>query len=348
MEFQEKVIIFGGSFDPVHTGHIFVAKNALKMLNADKLFFVPCKNHPNNKKLYSTDQQRCEMLNLAIANIDQFYLSMFEIENKNNVSYTIDTINYFKKKFPNAELFLLIGYDQLINFKNWKDYQNILKQTKLICHARDKQKINIDFDVLFINKKINVSSTLVREKPKKWYLCKDVLEYINENGLYAVNRLKNVMSDYRLAHSIRVANLAKELCTNFKNNKLTKQAYVAGIYHDYAKEIDKKIQNSFWTKLKIKMFNFPSWKTIHGPYGAYLVKKNFFINDKDVLIAIKNHTVPKELTLLTKIIYCADKLDIRHDGVIDNHKQIYQNCMKDIDLGFNMIIDQEKKKYGEN
>lgn len=368
---EKKLIIFGGSFDPIHKNHVRIALKAFKKIKADKLFFVPCGSHPHSKKISALNDQRIEMIKLAIKGYPRFEICDYETKNK-NASYTIDTIEYFKKNFQDYKLYLLIGFDQLIKFKKWYRYEEILKHATILCHCRIINKSNIapnnlnfdDSNKIFETKKKqnkyqlvpfvpigwfdilmyrNVCSSKLRIKPNKIDLNKDVLNYINENGIYAVNRLKKVMSEYRLAHSIRVANIAVELAKSLKYYSLIKKAYVAGIYHDYAKEYDRKIQENFFTKLKIKYFKYPSWKVIHGPLGAYEVKKKFFIDDTQILNAIKNHTIPNEFHPLTKIIYCADKLDIRHDGQIDNHKEIYELCKKDIDAGFKMIIDQLNK-----
>lgn len=370
---KKKLIVFGGSFDPIHNGHIKIAKRAFKKIKADKLFFVPCNNHPHDKRISANNNDRLKMLKLGIKGYPRFEICDFEIK-RNEISYSIDTINYFKEYYSDYQIYLLIGYDQLLKFKKWHKYEEILEKAKIICHKRHvikniNNKIednNVEplqeiYNVLEPHNKtksdlvphisigmffqMNISSSQIRTKPKRSYLHPLVLNYINENGIYSVDRLRKVMSDYRFEHSLRVAQLAVDIAKSLKYYPLLKQAYVAGIYHDYAKEFDRKKQESFWTKLKLKYFNYPSWKVIHAPLGAYEIKKRFFIDDIQVLTAIKNHTILDDDSILSKILYCADKLDIRKDGQLNNAKKILDVCKKDLDAGLSMI-NKELKKIG--
>lgn len=372
---KKKLIVFGGSFDPIHNGHIKIAKRAFKKIKADKLFFVPCNNHPHDKRMSASNEDRLNMLKLGIQGYPRFEICDFEIK-RNEISYSIDTINYFKEYYSDYQIYLLVGYDQLLKFKKWHKYEEILEKAKIICHKRnaikelktkDKQDKNDNQNIeeldsfLEHNKKskndlvphisigmffmMNISSSEIRINPKKRHLNPMVLKYINDNGIYAVDRLREVMSEYRFNHSLRVAQLAVDIAKALKYYPLLKQAYVAGIYHDYAKEFDKEVQESFWTKFKLKYFNYPSWKVIHAPLGAYEIKKRFFIDDIQVLTAIKNHTILEDNSTLSKIIYCADKLDIRKDGQLNNAKKILEVCKKDLDTGLSMI-NKELNKIG--
>lgn len=341
---SKKLIIFGGSFDPIHEGHIKIAKNAFNKIKASKLFFVPCGNHPNQKKTSASDKQRIDMIRLAIKNYPRFEVCDYEIANKGeNISYTINTIRYIKENYSEYELYLLIGYDQLINFKYWKDYKEILEYAKIMCHVRkiDPEMLKeVDFSFIKVGViNLQISSTELRIRPKKKYLNPEVLEYINENSIYAIDRLAIAMSEYRLKHSIAVAEIAKDLAIRHKLYPLVKKAYCAGIYHDYAKELPEHELVEIAEK-KLKIHNFASWKILHGPVGAYLVKKNFLIDDYQVLTAIKNHVIPKDFSTLTKIIYIADKICPRIDTKKDEqYLEWIKLSKKDIDLCFKTIYD---------
>ncbi len=386
---KKKIIIFGGSFDPIHKGHIKIALRAFNRIKADKLFFVPCNNHPQNKKMSASNSDRLEMIRLAIKGFPRFEICDFELK-RNEISYTIDTINYFKEYYSDYELYLLIGYDQLINFDKWNRYQDILENSRIICYKRflnkqneinnitndelntvdnsaqdlslqkeDDKKINIKHISIGTIFRINISSSEIRISPKKRHLSLDVLNYINENGLYAIDRLEKVMSTYRIEHSIRVAEIAVDITKSLKYYPLLKQAYVSAIYHDYAKEFSEKYQTNFWTLFKIgylfkykKMYNKEKtenkhknlWKIIHAWLGAYLIKKKFFINDYQVLNAIRNHTILEtDDNILAKIIFCSDKLDVRKDGEISDRKKMYELCKKDINKGYLEILNKLKR-----
>ncbi len=339
---RKKLIIFGGSFDPIHKGHITIAKKAFQKIKANKLFFVPCSsNYPGNKQISATNEERIDMIKLAIKDIDHFEICDYEIQNGDKPSYTINTIRYIKEYYSEYDLYLLIGYDQLVNFKFWKDYQEILEYVKIICHVR---KINFDLlkeiDFPFIKLgifNINTSSTELKLEPSRKFLPEEIIKYINENGVYGKERLQANMSPYRFEHSMSVANIAKEIALNFKLYPLVKKAYVAGLYHDYAKEVEKNKQIEIATK-KLNIKDYPSWKVLHSYVGAYLIEKRFFIDDYQVLTAIKNHTIPKDFSTLTKIVYIADKIAPREDNKnnrdylrwVDLAKQNLDQCFRTI------------------
>ena len=118
-----KILIYGGCFDPVHKGHVYLLKKAIKNIKPDKIYIVPnsippLKNHDN----YSYPKNRLDMCNLAFSKIKNVIVSDYEIINfKDKVSYTYQTIQHFKKQFPQADLYLLIGSDRYDDFKKWKN-----------------------------------------------------------------------------------------------------------------------------------------------------------------------------------------------------------------------------------
>lgn len=344
---KKKLIIFGGSFDPIHKGHLKIALKAFKKIKANKLFFVPCKNHPQNKHLSASDQQRVDMIKLMIKGINNFEVCEYEL-GLNDVSYTINTINYFKQEYQDYDLYLLIGYDQLKNFKSWHEYKQILESVKLICHKRKIEKdAIIPEDIPFIKigfTNIDANSSSLKIYPKSKFLDKEVEKYINENGVYAIDRLKTVMGEYRLEHSIRVADLARKIAKENKYYTLLNKAYVAGLYHDYAKELKEDVILKYARKLKIK--KFPSWKVLHGPVGAYILRKRYNIDDYQILTAIRNHVIPEDKSILVKIIYCADKLDVRVDGELPERNKLIKICKKDINEGFDLVVNKLKEIYG--
>jgi nicotinate-nucleotide adenylyltransferase len=106
-----KIAIYGGSFNPIHRGHIKVAKTAINDLKLNKLYFVPAYKNPfKHKKKYVDSHHRVNMVNLVKEN--KMEVSLFEI-NKKGFSYTIETIKYFKNKYPNDKLYLIIGSDNI-------------------------------------------------------------------------------------------------------------------------------------------------------------------------------------------------------------------------------------------
>ncbi|MDX1963441.1 MAG: nicotinate-nucleotide adenylyltransferase [Pirellulales bacterium] len=113
--------IFGGSFDPVHYGHLLLAESSRQQARLDRVYFVPA-NIPPHKlgQLRADGADRVEMLKLAISGQDTFAYSTCELD-RGGISYTVETLRYFHKTEPAADLFLLLGADSLHDLPNWKE-----------------------------------------------------------------------------------------------------------------------------------------------------------------------------------------------------------------------------------
>ena len=190
---MEKIAILGGSFNPIHVGHLILANTVCEEFNLDKIIFVPCYIQPlkSNKDFASADD-RLAMIKLAIQNNPKFELSDIEIKRKGK-SYTVDTLKYFKQKYD--DLYFVIGADNIKDFHRWKEPDTILKLAKLIVTNRGgiKQKIpqRLRGKIIFVCKipDIEISSTLIRNnirsnKSIKYLVPEKVEKYIIKNKLY--------------------------------------------------------------------------------------------------------------------------------------------------------------------
>lgn len=197
-----KVGIMGGTFNPIHYGHLFLAEIASEQLDLDRILFMPSKNPPHKAKPYKvTDQQRVEMITLAIADNPKFKLSMFEME-REGTTYTADTLTLLTKQHSDTEFYFIVGADSLFQLQNWKDPQTICRLCTIVAANRDnveKEKLNQQADYLrdIFNARIilvdmpviQISSEVIRErvatrKSVRYWLPKAVMEYISRNELY--------------------------------------------------------------------------------------------------------------------------------------------------------------------
>ncbi len=156
---------FGGSFDPVHYGHLKIARAIKKELKLDKLFLMPCKSPVHKNTLYFSNEQRIKMLNLALIEFNDLQIDTREIDRQGE-SYTIDTLKHIKIDFPNKNIFLIIGEDNFNILESWKGYQQFSDYAQLVVLPRTSsaQKINTGIDVYFANTPlINISSTQIRD-----------------------------------------------------------------------------------------------------------------------------------------------------------------------------------------
>jgi nicotinate-nucleotide adenylyltransferase len=128
--------ILGGSFDPVHYGHIGLAQETYEKFGLDQILFVPVLQSPHKKHIpMTTSFHRMAMLKLALQNNAHFKISEMEVRRK-EISYTIDTLNRFRLIYPSSELFLIIGYDNLLELDAWKDSLIIMKNYNILVASR--------------------------------------------------------------------------------------------------------------------------------------------------------------------------------------------------------------------
>ena len=126
---------FGGSFDPVHFGHLKNAVSLKDTLNLSKLFLMPCATPVHKNELNFSNAQRLEMLQLATREFNELSIDLREI-NRNSASYTIESLIDIKREYPDTPICLIIGMDSFINLHTWKDYQDFHQYAHLVVIAR--------------------------------------------------------------------------------------------------------------------------------------------------------------------------------------------------------------------
>jgi nicotinate-nucleotide adenylyltransferase len=188
-----KVGIFGGTFDPIHLGHLITAQSVREIRKLEKIIFIPAfiSPHKSDAKT-SSAEDRLNMIKLAIDGIPFFDYSDSEIK-KGGVSFTIDTLRKLKNSYD--ELEFIIGYDNIFSFHTWKDPDEIMKLAKIVV-LRRKSSHPPQFKDKYYNKSvfvqtrgIEISATDLRERVKKglpinFLVPPNVLEYINNHKLY--------------------------------------------------------------------------------------------------------------------------------------------------------------------
>lgn len=304
------IIIFGGAFDPVHNGHINMAINAQKDLQGE-VFFVPAPISVWKSKSVSKED-KINMLELAIKKYEHFHIDCFELDSGKEVNYSIDTVKYFKKKYPNDELYFLIGSDQVERFHLWKEAKKLSKLAHIVYFDRPDYIMTTENIVQYNIKAIKgpgivVSSSEIRLF-KDFNLPDEVLYYILDKKLYFVESMIPYVAETRLNHCISVAKTAYEIA--LANNLENPHKYlVAGLLHDIGKLKDTEKER------KIVFEHFPEYKDMpefsyHQFVGAYLAENDFHIHNESMLNAIKFHaTGNEEMDLLGKIVYAADKIE---------------------------------------
>ncbi len=185
----------GGSFDPVHFGHLIAAQDVLEQFKLDRLFLVPAAQAPlKPSDVQSTSEDRLTMLHAAIEWDRRLEISDYELT-KGGVSYTVDSVRHFRTQFPGARLFWVIGGDQLPLLHKWKDIRELAQLIEFIFLERPKHptKPHADIPGLVLHRcdghLIEISSSELRQRVKQGlslhYFCpQKVIAYIELNKLY--------------------------------------------------------------------------------------------------------------------------------------------------------------------
>lgn len=190
-----KIGFMGGSFDPVHFGHLVAAQDALERGGLDRLVFVPTAQAPLKPNVVQASvEARLEMLKAAIAGDGRFELSDYEAR-KGGVSYTIETALHLRSVYPGAELVWVIGADQLPRLHQWKRIEELVTLVEFLVLARPGWKEDVPAGIPGLRLRwceghlIEISSTEVRERAGKglsldYLIPHKTVEYIGKNGLY--------------------------------------------------------------------------------------------------------------------------------------------------------------------
>lgn len=196
--------VFGGSFDPVHNGHVNLVKQIYSRVGLDEIIIMPAGISPfkqNMERVPASGRQRYEMCRLAFSDMSYVTVSDYEISLP-EVSYTVNTVRHLKEQYPTDELFLIIGSDMLLSFHRWRNFEEILSVCGLIAASREsgqKDIAELEKQAEILKKygsvtvvpidTFEVSSTEIRKKIKNssdisCYVPQNVVKYIMKNDLY--------------------------------------------------------------------------------------------------------------------------------------------------------------------
>lgn len=199
---KKRIGVFGGTFNPIHYGHLIIAENACEQYRLEKVFFLPT-GHTPHKIFMGEDmnRHRCRMTELAIGDNPRFSVSYREIESA-AVNYTYRTLEQMKREEPESELFFILGADSLFDFDEWKHPERICGCAAVLAAVRDSlTEKKVDSQIRYLTEKydcvirrldtpnFNVSSKALRERVRngqsiRYMVPPSVENYIRENHLY--------------------------------------------------------------------------------------------------------------------------------------------------------------------
>ncbi|MDR1868877.1 MAG: nicotinate (nicotinamide) nucleotide adenylyltransferase [Treponema sp.] len=333
-----KLGILGGSFNPVHLGHLFLADTALCALKLDRVVMIPaCRSpfKPDAEGMENSAGTRVEMLAAAIAGDSRLVIDACEIK-REGISYTVDTLeDIIARYIPDGKPALIIGDDLAVDFPKWRDSEKILKLADVVIARRlNSAAVDYPFPHTLINNEVmNISSHAIRKKiseGKDWrsLVPAGAAVIIEDRRLYGFSgagageecshalilrveaAARETLSIERFIHSRNTAILAHDLCRRFNINPMS--GYLAGIAHDLAKQLDSEQMMKLAKKDKAAITELEKEKPnlLHGRAAAVLLRERFCVHNEDVLEAVAVHTSGREnMCSLAKIIYIADKLE---------------------------------------
>lgn len=327
------IILFGGSFDPVHHGHLEIAKNALKQRNADEVWFIPTRRSPF-KSNGSSYADRVHMLQLMIHGYRSMRVEAIE-QDLPEPSYSIDTVKALQSRYPNATFEWLIGSDQCDRMHEWKDYDVLKTLVNFVVYKRDDSLISKDF-ITIEGTTIPTSSTAIR-KGLSFDTKPSVLRYMMEQSLYTDAMLQARLTEYRYEHVKRVCDLACELARIHHIDE--KRVRCAALMHDFCKEDSKE---SLISKMKATA---PEHLSLHPSfYHAYAasdtLSRLYYVKDKHVLRAVRHHVDGKASNPIAMIVYIADKCEPHRSYDMSADLAL---CKKDLRVGFKHIKNKQRE-----
>lgn len=312
-----KIGFFGGSFDPIHQGHLILAEQLINEAALDKVVFVPMYKSPNaSHSMMAGAKERFDLIKLAIADNPKFEVSDIEIKQE-KICYMDEDIIEFRKLYPDDELFVITGQDAFMRIEKWHNYETLLKTTGFLIgkrpglstkelfglfkdlFAKFDNKLNIEF---FDIPEVELSSVTIQNKIKvgksiKYLMPDACIKYIEDNNLYdsLIPKLKAFVKENvkesRYNHTVGVVETARKLAIRYEVDP--KKAEIAAWFHDAFRD---------------------AGNLEHGPIAAEKISELFGVDDSEIIEAIRNHTTGHpNMSKLDKVIYIADSLEPGRD-----------------------------------
>lgn len=368
-----KIGIMGGTFNPIHNGHIALAKHAREVLELNEVLFIPTgKSYMKRNLPVLPGKVRLEMTKLAIQGEEGFEASGIEVSRAGN-TYTYETLEELLTLHPQADFHYLVGADTLFSMEKWVCPEKIFALCTVVAVARDgstmesllekaqqlKEKYKAKIVILSFEE-VDISSSEIRAKRTRGEAIDDLVPpataaYIYANGLYEnevypmpyqdtfaeyiKEELKKHLSKHRYEHVLAVAKVSRELAG--LNGCLPEKAYITGLLHDCAKHMtdEELLAVCHRENISISEAEFGNVQLLHAKVGAYLAKHKYGMQNQELLDAVRYHTTGcPEMTVLGKIIFVADFIEPgrTHLPLLREKREM---AYKDLDKAFFMILE---------
>ena len=370
-----KIGIYGGTYNPPHTGHMQAAKQAIQILKLDKLLLIPDRIAPHKEIPAGSPapEQRLQMLRIAASGQPEMEVSDIELK-REGPSFSYLTVEQLRAQYPDAELILLMGTDMFLSFHTWREPERITKEAtlgvfyrgergereKILAKKKEMEAQGAKVE-LVENEILPISSTQLRRliafHCAGEFLPAGVGDFIQAQGLYEtaadwkdlpMEQLEAVvlrlLNPNRVNHVLGCRDTAIALAKHWGADET--DAARAGLLHDITKALDGPLQltlcREYGTILDEFGYKYP--KTLHALTGS-LVAERIFGEREAVVSAICHHTTGKaDMSLLEKIIYVADYIEPCRNfpGVERLREAAFSNIDEALKLGLEMTLEHLK------
>jgi nicotinate-nucleotide adenylyltransferase len=347
-----RLAILGGSFNPVHLGHLHLAGSVVSACGYDRLILIPAHISPFKRRgEHAGSQDRLDMLLASIPADPKLSVDDMELKRR-GVSYTVDTVNAVIDKYrPRGKPALILGDDLAADFYRWKSAEEIAAKADIILARRVEPPPVFQFPFphhVLKNDVMAVSSQKIREYiatdgPWRYLVPEGARIIIEERGLYgkaapsvsaeltaAVEEAaRKTLAPPRFLHSRSTALMARDLALRFGLDPA--EAYLAGIAHDLGKPFTKKKMLALAEKDGKPLSALEKKKPglLHGRAAAVLLRGRFKVHNKRVLEAVALHTSgAADMGPLAMALYIADKIEFSREAVNPALREMAENSLR--------------------
>ncbi len=335
---MRKIGILGGTFNPIHNGHLALGLAAMEQYDLEEVWLMPSKLPPHKSHFAMlSEEHRLAMTKLAAQTIPHFFATDFELR-RDGLTYTADTLELLTKEYPDVKFYFIVGGDSLIKFKSWRRPERILELATLLGAGRagyEETSVKEAAEALkdqFSGAEIGtisladfpISSNKIRqafytgeEERVKKYLPEAIWDYLQTNHLYAKTtfaeldaEMAQILPRKRYLHSVAVAHLAAAYAVSLGLDP--ERALIAGILHDCAKAYsdEQLVADCDTYAISVTEVERRNGFLLHGKLGAFYAQTKYFITDEEILSAISYHTTGRPgMTELEKVVFLADYLE---------------------------------------
>lgn len=317
---MQKIGVLGGMFDPIHLGHLHVARCSLDF-GLDKVLFAPCQSPVHRESAKADARHRLEMCRIA-ASTDA-HMEASDIDLREGPCYTAETIRLLQRRYPDAQFYWILGADKLQSLSHWREAADLFTRCEFLVCPRP----GYDAHYIVPGAKLHVlqaspieASSGEAQKLLRQYddalslLPPAVSRYIAENGLYQRDFVPELMrygmQEKRLNHTLGVRQTAVHLAQ--LHGARMQAASVAAMLHDIAKPLPLEKMQALAGKYTLDLLDdiLYDGNLLHGPVAAAIAEHELGVTDTEVLSAISCHTTGKEnMTTLEMCVFLADAIE---------------------------------------